>query len=107
MLNDIIISRVRIKLLQIFFSDPNQIIHVRELVRKSDEEINAVRRELAHMDKAGMVSKEARANRLYYCFRKDYSLYYDLLYLITKTTGLGGSILKNRNKLGRIKFAML
>lgn len=107
MLNDIIISRVRIKLLQIFFSDPGQIIHVRELVRKSDEEINAVRRELAHMDKAGMVSKEARANRLYYSFRKDYPLYFDLLYLVTKTTGLGGSILKNRNKLGRIKFAML
>lgn len=107
MLNDIIISRVRVKLLQIFFSDPGQIIHVRELVRKSDEEINAVRRELAHMDKAGMVSKEQRANRLYYSFRKDYPLYFDLLYLVTKTTGLGAAILKNRNKLGKIKFAML
>lgn len=107
MLSDIIISRVRVKLLQIFFSDPGQIIHVRELVRKTSEEINAVRRELAHMDKAGMVSKEARANRLYYVFRKDYPLYYDLLYLITKTHGLGGAILKNRNKLGKIKFAML
>lgn len=107
MLEDLIISRVRVKLLQIFLTEPGQIIHVRELVRRSKEEINAVRRELAHMDKAGMVSKEHRANRLYYTFRKDYPLYYDLLELITKTTGLGGTILRNKNKLGRVKFAML
>lgn len=107
MLKDLVISRVRVKLLTIFFTNPSQIIHVRDLVRRSDEEINAVRRELAHMEKAGMLSKEQRANRLYYSLRKDYPLYYDLLELITKTTGLGGEILKNKNKLGKIKFAML
>ncbi len=107
LLEDLIISRVRVKLLQIFLSNPNQIIHVRELVRQTKEEINAVRRELAHMEKCGLVKKEPRANRLYYSFRKDYPLYFDLLGLITKTTGLGAAILKNKNKLGRIKFAML
>ncbi|MBI4099661.1 hypothetical protein HY440_01515 [Candidatus Microgenomates bacterium] len=107
MLADLIISRVRVKLLTIFLSQPGKIIHVRELFRQSKEEINAVRRELAHMEKAGMVSKEPRANRLYYTFRRDYPLYFDLLELIAKTTGLGGAILKNRNKLGRIKMAML
>ena len=107
MLKDLIISRVRVKLLEIFLSAPGQIIHVRELVRKSKEEINAVRRELLHMEKAGMVSKEHRANRLYYTFRKDYPLYYDLLELVTKTTALGGAIIKNKHKLGRVKFAML
>lgn len=107
MLGDLIISRVRVKLLEIFLSKPGQIIHVRELVRQSKEEINAVRRELAHMEKAGMVTKEPRANRLYYSFRKDYPLYYDLLELIAKTTGLGAAILKHRNKLGRVRYAML
>ncbi len=107
MLHDLIISRVRVKLLHLFLGTPGQIIHVRELVRQTKEEINAVRRELLHMESAGMVNKERRANRLYYSFRKDYPLYYDLLELIAKTTGLGGAILKNRNKLGRIKFAML
>ncbi len=106
-LTDLIISKVRVKLLQIFLTTPDQIIHVRELVRQTKEEINAVRRELAHMEKCGMVAKEHRANRLYYNFRKDYPLYFDLLELVTKTTGLGAAILKNKNKLGRIKFAML
>lgn len=107
MLNDLIISRVRVKLLEIFLSSPGQIIHVRDLVRRSKEEINAVRRELAHLEKAGIVSKEPRANRIYYSFRKDYPLYYDLLELVAKTTGLGRALLKNKNKLGRVKFAML
>lgn len=107
MLSDLIISRVRVKLLTIFLSRPGKIIHVRELVRLSKEEINAVRRELLHLEKAGMVAKEPRANRLYYSFRRDHPLYFDLLGLITKTTGLGGEILKHRSKLGRVKFAML
>ena len=107
MLEDIIISRVRVKMLSLFLAHPGTIFHVRDIVRKVDEEINAVRRELAHMDSAGMVTKEARANRLFYAFRKDYPLYYELLGLIGKTTGLGADILKNKAKLGKVKFVMI
>ena len=107
MLEDIIISRVRVKILTLFLSHPGVIFHVRDIVRRVSEEINAVRRELAHMDKAGMVTKEQRANRLFYGFRKDYPLYYELMELIGKTSGLGWDILKNKTKLGKIKFAML
>ena len=104
---DLIISRVRVKMLSLFLSHPGTIFHVRDIVRKVDEEINAVRRELAHMEKAGMVSKEARANRLFYTFRKDYPLYFELIELIGKTNGLGWDIQKQKAKLGKIKFAML
>jgi DNA-binding transcriptional ArsR family regulator len=107
MLEDIIISRVRVKLLELFLTNPGKIFHVREMVRRTGEEINAVRRELAHLEKAGMVTKEPRANRLYYTFRRDYPLYFELLELIAKTTGLGQDLLKNKAKLGKIKFAML
>lgn len=107
MLSDLIVSRVRVKLLEIFLGNPGKIYHVRELVRQTQEEINAVRRELAHMEKNGLVSKEPRANRLYYMFRKDYPLYFDLMELVAKTSNLGGNILKNKIKLGKIKYAML
>lgn len=107
MLEDIIISRVRVKVLTLFLSSPGVMFYVREIVRATEEEINAVRRELGHLEKCGMLSKEGRANRIYYNFRKDYPLYYELLELITKTTGLGGNILKNRMKLGKVKFVML
>lgn len=106
-LEDIVISRVRVKMLELFLSHPGTIFHVRDIVRRVSEEINAVRRELAHMEKAGMVTKEPRANRLFYSFRKDYPLYYEFLELIGKTSGLGWDIIKSKSKLGKIKFAML
>lgn len=104
MLEDLIISKTRVKLLELFLTNPGKIFHVRELVRRVDEEINAVRRELAHLEKKGLVSKEPRGNRLYYTFRRDYTLYYELAEIFAKTRGLGLDILKNRAKLGRIKF---
>lgn len=107
MLEDIIVSKVRVKLLNFFLGNPNQIFHVREIVRRVDEEINAVRRELAHLEKIGLLQKEPRANRLYYAVKKDYPLYYDFLELVAKTSTLGGNIVKNKNKLGKIKYAML
>lgn len=107
LLEDIIISRVRVKMLQLFLSHPGTIFHVRDIVRKIGEEINAVRRELAHMEKAGMVSKEQRANRLFYTFKKEYPLYYELLELVGKTSGLGHDILKHKAKLGKLKFVMM
>ena len=56
------------------------------------------------MEKGGMVSKEQRANRLFYLFRKDYPLYYELMELIAKTSGLGADIIKQKVKLGKLKF---
>lgn len=107
MLKDLIISKVRVKLLQEFLPDASQIIHVRDLVRRTGEEINAVRRELSHLEKAGMLKKEPRGNRLYYWFRKDHPLFNDLVSLVAKTKGLGAVMLKNRSRLGKVSFVMI
>lgn len=107
MLRDLIISRVRVKILELFFLNAEMMFHVREIVRRTDEEINAVRRELAHLEKTGILAKEPRANRLFYTIRKEYPLYLELLELITKTSGLGGEIIKKKAKLGRLKFVMI
>ncbi|MDP3888887.1 MAG: hypothetical protein Q8Q24_02470 [bacterium] len=106
-LQDLLISRVRVKLLETFLVNPAEMYHVRELVRRTDEEINAVRRELAHLEKGGFLKKEARGNRLYYWPRKDYLFYSDLCSIMAKTTGIGQDILKNRSKLGKINFICL
>lgn len=103
-LRDLLISKVRVKLLETFLSDPREMYHVRELVRRTGEEINAVRRELEHMERCGMVKKEPRGNRLYYWFRKDYLFYNELLAQVTKTCGLGQEILKNKQKIGRVSY---
>jgi hypothetical protein len=82
------------------------MFHVRECVRRTGDEINAVRRELQFLEKHGILQKEQRANRLYYSLDKEYPFYYDLLALGVKTIGLGAEVLKNKAKIGKIKYAM-
>ncbi|MCL5091147.1 MAG: hypothetical protein M1514_04005 [Patescibacteria group bacterium] len=106
MLDDIVVSRVRVKLLDLFYSASTEIYHVRDLVRKIDEEINAVRRELLHLETVGILKKEPRGNRLYYWVNPHYPLYFELLQIITKETGLGERIIKNRNRIGKIAYCV-
>lgn len=107
MLSELFLSKVRVKLLEIFFASPDNIYYVRELVRKTSEQINAVRAELNRMEKVGLLSSEWRANRKYYSLRKDYTYFDELLRLVNKTTGLGGALLRDKVRLGKIKYAML
>ncbi|MCL5432872.1 MAG: hypothetical protein M1524_02030 [Patescibacteria group bacterium] len=106
MYSDLITSKSRIKLLNVFLALPSEMYHVRELVRRTEDEINAVRRELSFLEKKGILVKEQRANRLYYSLSKNYPFYYDLLQLGMKSVGLGSEILKNRAKLGKLKYVM-
>lgn len=107
MFSDIITGKTRTKLLSLFLDNPTEMYHVREVVRRVDEEINAVRRELIYLEKKGILTREPRANRVYYFLDKNYPFYYDLLHVNSKNKGLGASLIKNRIKLGKIKFAML
>lgn len=107
MFADLITSQTRVKLLNLFLNSPHDMYHVRECVRRVKEEINAVRRELILLEKKGVLKKEPRANRVYYSLAKEYPFYFDLLKVGAKTIGLGQTILENRAKLGKLKFAML
>jgi hypothetical protein len=106
MLSDLITSKSRVKLLTVFLTNPYEMYHVRECVRRTGDEINAVRRELQFLEKKGVLTKEQRANRVYYQLDKTYPFYFDLLTLGAKTIGLGDEILKNRIKLGKLKYIM-
>jgi len=105
-LSDIITSKVRVKILELFLSNITEMYHVRGIVRETKEEINAVRRELDRLERAGIFKKEARGNRLYYWLRDDYPFFGDYLSIAAKTTGLGKDINDNKTKIGRINFVM-
>lgn len=107
MLSELFLSKVRVKLLELFLSQPDNIYYVREIVRMVGEQINAVRAELTRMEKIGLLSSEWRANRKYYSVKKDYLFFDELLRLVNKTTGLGGALVRDRVRLGKIKYAML
>lgn len=68
-------SKTRVKLLQLFYSNPNRSFYVREITRKIDEQINSVRRELANLLSIGIISSDTNNNRLYYEVDQDYEYY--------------------------------
>lgn len=107
MFEDLITSKTRIKILHLFLGNLGEMFHVREIVRRVSEEINAVRRELILLDKKGILNRESRANRVYYSLNTSYPFYHDLIKIHAKESGIGRDIIKNRVKLGKIKYAML
>ncbi len=68
-------SKTRVKLLQLFMSNPNRSFYVREITRKIDEQINSVRRELANLLSIGIISSDNTNNRLYYEVDQKFEFY--------------------------------
>ncbi len=106
-LQDFMISRVRVKMMELFFTDPEEMYYVRQITRKISEEINAVRRELDKMLGYGLLRSEQRGNRLYYSLNKRYFYFQELQQMVVKSTGLGKKIIKLRRKLGTLELVML
>lgn len=105
-LQDFMISRVRVKMMRLFFVDPEEMYYVRQITRKINEEINAVRRELDKMLGYGLLRSEQRGNRLYYYLNKRYFYFQELQQMVAKSTGLGKKIIKLRRKLGTLDTVM-
>jgi hypothetical protein len=71
-------SKTRVKLLRLFFSNPDRSFYVREITRKVEEQINSVRRELANLLSLGLITSDSSNNKLYYEVDQSYE-HYDAL----------------------------
>jgi len=89
MLEAIISSKTKRKLLTILLTNPKRRFYVRELCRDVKENINSVRCELKKLSSIGLVSSEREANLLYYKINTRCSVYKELKNLIYKTEAFG------------------
>lgn len=105
-LHDLVVSKVRVKVVEAFFQQPDEMLYVRELTRMINEEINAVRRELDRLLECGLIKSEQRGNRLYYSLNKRYLFYQELQQIVAKSTGLGRKLRRLRRKLGTLDYVM-
>jgi len=105
-LQDFMISKTRVKMMELFFLHPNEMYYVREITRATKEEINAVRRELERMSEYGLVRSEQRGNRLYYSLNSKYVYFQELQQMVVKSSGLGRKLRKLQRKLGTLSFVM-
>jgi hypothetical protein len=85
-------SKTRVKLLQLFYSNPNRSFYVREITRKIDEQINSVRRELANLLNVGLITSDTSNNKVYYEVNQKYEFFLPLQEIF------GGGTTKVRSK---------
>lgn len=104
-LNAILTSKTRCKLICLFFGNPRELFYVRQLVRLSGEEINSVRRELANLKKANILTSESRGNRLYYTTNPRHNLFNSLLLLAYRNSDLALKL--DKAKLLLVSFPFL
>lgn len=104
MLQHIIPSKVRRKILQLFFHNIESNFYLREVVRRIDEEVNAVKRELDILHEGKVLLRERRMNKVFYSLNKNYIFYDEFLRIFTKTSVLSELITKHIGKLGKIRY---
>lgn len=68
-------SKTRVKLLQLFYGNPNRSFYVREITRKVEEQINSVRRELANLLSIGIITSDTSNNKVYYEVNQKYEYF--------------------------------
>ncbi len=107
MLQHIIPSKARRKILELFFHHPSENYYLRRVVRETGEEVNAVKRELDILSEEKLLLKERRLNKIYYTLNKNYHFYDEFTRIFTKTGLLSTLIYKNLSKIGKIKFIAL
>jgi hypothetical protein len=79
-------SKVRIKLLYLFFTNPDKSFFVREISRLLDDQINAIRRELAQFQKVNMLLTYNEDGKKYFKLNSKYMFYDEIFLLIKKST---------------------
>lgn len=104
MLQHIIPSKARRKILELFFHHPSENFYLRRVVREINEEVNAVKRELDILTDEKLLLRERRLNKVYFSLNKNYQLYDEFLRIFSKSNLLSSSIYSNLSKIGKIKF---
>jgi predicted nucleotidyltransferase len=80
--------------------NPGREYYVREIARMTEENTNAVRRELANLESFGLISGKKKGNQQYYTVNGDFFLYDDLQRIVLKTEGVARIISENLASLG-------
>lgn len=78
-------SKVRRKLLELFLTNPETAFYIREIERRTQEDFQAVRRELERLEITGLLQSRREANLKYYQLNRSFALVPELSSIISKT----------------------
>jgi hypothetical protein len=107
MLESLITSKTRIKLLLKFFLNSSTTAHLRGLESEFGESTNGIRLELNRFEQAGLLSSHTEGNRKVYSANTKHPLFIDIQHLVHKHIGLDQLIEKVILRLGKIEKVYL
>jgi hypothetical protein len=107
MLEAIITSKTRIKLLLKFFLNPSTSAHLRGLATEFNESSNAIRLELNRLEEAGMLTTVSEGNKKLFQVNKKHALFNSLQQIVRKYAGIDEIIDNILKGLGNLEKAYL
>lgn len=107
MIDTLITSRTRIKLLLKFFLNSSARSYLRGLESEFGESSNAIRLELNRFEEAGLLTSEMEGNKKMFRANTQHPLYEDIHNILLKYIGLDQIIEKVVQKLGEVWMVFL
>lgn len=107
MIETLISSKTRVKLLLKFFLNSNTTAYLRGLESQFGESSNAIRIELNRFEKAGMLRAFTKGNKKFFQANTDHPLYHDVHSIVMKYVGIDQVIANIIERLGDIKAVYL
>lgn len=107
MLNKIITSRTRLRLLIKFFISQANKGHLNGLANEMGESTNSIRKELNHLYDAGYLNKVKNENKVEYRVNSKHPLYETLRKVVLKHLGLEDIVDAVLEKMGNVKRILL
>jgi predicted nucleotidyltransferase len=103
MLDTLITSKTRIKLLLKFFLNSNSRSYLRNLETEFGESTNSIRLELNKFEKAGLLKSELDGNKKYFQANTEHPLYNDINSILLKHLGFDKIVEKVVTRLGNLE----
>lgn len=107
MLTTLFSSRVRSKIITTLFMSPGVGYHALELAQRLGESYGAVWKELARLEKSGILTSEHRGNSKVYQVNPGCPIAPELRQIVLKTEGVGKVIRDKLTGLGEVKAAFI
>jgi hypothetical protein len=105
MLDTLITSKTRLKLLLKFFLNSSARAHLRNLETEFGESTNAIRLELNKFEQAGLLKSEVEGNKKVFRANTSHPLFNDIHNILMKTIGFDQIIDSVVTKLGNVEMA--
>jgi len=104
---DVLFSKIRKKILVLFFTHPDKEYHLREVVRCIQGGRGAVARELNALSEVGILIRKERANLVIYSANHECPVYDEIHNLIVKTAGIADVLLAALSDLEGVSYAFV